>query len=168
MIWCLENRADADQPDNLSERRALLERALNAGMATEQVCQRLQVIAAQDEDWNELSRITGFGGDPALREEAALLEKAGQLGRAQQKYTEVCARVGSRMPLINFWWRTGREDEAEAALRQHILAGNRHSLLDLAKHLRQRGRSLEADRLRRSGLEPDGSTSTWTPPPVLR
>lgn len=165
LVWCMENQVDANEPSNVEERRQLLERALAAGTRVDEVCGRLQEMAVQAQDWEELSRVSELGGVTALQEEAWILVRAGMLDRAEQRYEQLAERFGAHTGLMGFWWRTGRQVQAEAALRQHIVAGNRLSLLQLINWVRDAGRVAEADSLRRSGLEPDGSTSAWTPPP---
>ena len=86
------------------------------------------------------------------------------LSEAEECYGGMGARYGERTALFEFWWRAGHRGRAEAALREHIPAGNKRSMRRLMAMVREDGRVDEADRLRRSGLEPDGSTSPWRPP----
>ncbi|MYW69491.1 hypothetical protein GTY65_36305 [Streptomyces sp. SID8379] len=165
LVWYWERHNDADDPGNLQERREILERALVAGISVHEVCSRLQKMAARAHDWEELDRVTAYDGVVALQRAAWLYEEAGLMDRAERRYQDLSERFGVHRELLAFWCRTGRGARAEAVLRQQIVAGNRQALLQLIGMVRDDGRAAEAAALRRSGLEPDGSTSTWTPPP---
>lgn len=167
LAYCLENQVDADSPSNVQERRQHLEFALAARQSTAaaaEVVRQLQTIAARTQEWDELDRLTAQGGELELTQAAVLYEEANLMAEAEERYNELADRYGLQSRLIQFWWRSGECDRAEAALRQHIVAGNRLSLLSLIELVREAGREAEAGALRRSGLEPDGSTSEWEPP----
>ncbi|MEV7885205.1 hypothetical protein ACWD3I_25225 [Streptomyces sp. NPDC002817] len=165
LVWALENKPDADTPANMREREDHLRVLLANWISTREVVRRLQTIAAQEARWNDVDDLTSMGGRYELETAAELYERFGLHTAAEQLNTEIASEYADQRALIEFWWRTERRQQSEAALRRHIVAGNRHSLERLVTMLRETGRDAEASAVGRSGLEPDGSTAAWTPPP---
>ncbi|WP_406730015.1 hypothetical protein [Streptomyces sp. NBC_01794] len=164
LVWALENKPDADTPANMREREAHLRVLLTHGVSPREVVRRLQTITAQEGRWSDVDELTSMGGRYELETAAELYERFGLHTAAEQLNTEIASEYADQHALIEFWWRTGRRQQSEAALRRHIVAGNRHSLERLITMLRETGREAEACAVGRSGLEPDGSTAAWTAP----
>lgn len=164
LVWALENQPDADTTDNLREREQHLRALLAVGESPREVIRRLQKIAARESRWSDVDELTARGGRYELETAAALYERYGLHATAEKLNSELASVYAHQHALIEFWWRTGRWSQAEAALRRHIVAGNRHSLDRLITMLESTGREDEARAAARSGLEPDGSTSAWVPP----
>ncbi|MFD9040910.1 hypothetical protein [Streptomyces bottropensis] len=166
LIWALENRPDADTSSNMRERERHLRVLLDHHVSPREVVRRLQTIAAQEGRWSDVDQLTSMGGRYELGTAAELYERFGQHESAEKLYTEIASEYADQRALIEFWWRTGRQQQSEAALRRYIVAGNGHSLQRLITMLQETGRHAEASAVSRSGLEPDGSAATWTPPPL--
>ncbi|WP_019061400.1 ATP-binding protein [Streptomyces prunicolor] len=165
LVWALENKPDADSPANMREREEHLRVLLGRWTSSREVVRRLQTIAAQRGRWSDVDKLTSMGGRYELETAAELYERFGLHTAAEQLNSEIASEYADQRALIEFWWRVGRRQQSEAALRRHIVAGNRHSVERLITMLRETGREAEAGVVGRSGLEPDGSTAAWTPPP---
>ncbi|MFZ0118878.1 MAG: tetratricopeptide repeat protein [Pseudonocardiaceae bacterium] len=106
------------------------------------------------------------GERDAQCELALLLRERGQETAAEQTYREAAAAglTQALRELSDWLCEQGRETDAEALWRDAIVAGNRQASDGLLRLLMERsGRTAEADRIRRFGLDARGRTAQPAP-----